>query len=367
MSHIAEVYAKDLGVKIGKPVITDHYYPNILDKYIYFNPHGDYPSQEYLYWDIVFSIIKEPLQKEGIEIFTAPKSGNISIKQNNHLIKKSLLYVGTSSHLVQISDIFHIPSVCVLGNMFENNFNLFKHSKVITPDFSDIKPSFSLQEAQNRVNEINPELIAQMILSQLQIDHNINFKTIKIGKNFANQIVEIVPNFFQPNKELKGNPINLRSDIHFDLQNIFYWCQHSIINLHLNKVLEESIISKVPNLKQVIFKYNKEEHEKTDLTNFFKILKKYKKNILIQVSDEEILSDLRLKYFDFNVIFDENPSIESLEIPKNCKFFSKKKFITQGNVFNAEFCAKRLDNSENFSYDEVSKLEIESLYLYVEE
>ena len=27
MTHIAEVYAKDLGVKVGKPHIQDHFYP----------------------------------------------------------------------------------------------------------------------------------------------------------------------------------------------------------------------------------------------------------------------------------------------------------------------------------------------------
>ena len=34
MSHIAEVYAKDLGVEIGRPYITDHFFPGLPDKYI---------------------------------------------------------------------------------------------------------------------------------------------------------------------------------------------------------------------------------------------------------------------------------------------------------------------------------------------
>ena len=34
MSHIAEVYAKDLGVKIGKPVITEHFFPGLPNIYI---------------------------------------------------------------------------------------------------------------------------------------------------------------------------------------------------------------------------------------------------------------------------------------------------------------------------------------------
>ena len=31
MSHVAEVYAKELGTQIGDPILSDHFYPNLLD------------------------------------------------------------------------------------------------------------------------------------------------------------------------------------------------------------------------------------------------------------------------------------------------------------------------------------------------
>ena len=34
MSHIAEEYAKCLGVKIGRPEISEHFYPTPSGKYI---------------------------------------------------------------------------------------------------------------------------------------------------------------------------------------------------------------------------------------------------------------------------------------------------------------------------------------------
>ena len=37
--------------------------------------------------------------------------------------------------------------------------------------------------------------------------------------------MEIVPNFFEPYKEVKGKPVNLRSDLHFDMEMITHWCQ----------------------------------------------------------------------------------------------------------------------------------------------
>ena len=363
MSHIAEVYAKDLGVRIGQPKITDHFYPNVMDKYIYFNPHSDYPSQEYKHWDIVFSMIEGALQEKEINILTAPRQDEMTVKQNNHLIKKSLLYVGTASHRVHISDIFSIPSVCVLGNMYKQNFDLFKYAEIITPDFSEQKPSFEIKETINRVDEIKPESIAKVILAQLEIELDLNFKTIKIGESFHNSTMEIVPNFFEPYQEVKGKPVNLRSDIHFDLEMITYWCQYCIVNLYLDKELDETVVFNLPNLKQIVFKYS-EDHENQDLTNFFKKLKKSGKNIIIEVHNEKIVSDVRLKYFDYPVILKQEAT-EALDLPKDCKYISNKQFVSNGEFYLSESSAKRLDKTNNFVYDGISKSEIESLYLYV--
>jgi hypothetical protein len=125
------------------------------------------------------------------------------------------------------------------------------------------------------------------------------------------------------------------------------------------------MIDACTNLKQVVFNYHN-KHKKLDLTNFIKKLKNNRINFVIQVQDKEIFSDVCVKHFDDNVIQKNN--IEPTNIPdRECKFISKKRFISDGNLFNSEFSSKTLDKSNNFVYDEVSKSEIESLYLYVEE
>ena len=98
---------------------------------------------------------------------------------------------------------------------------------------------------------------------------------------------------------------------------------------------------------------------------FLKKLKSRKINIVIEVKDKNILAETRLKYFDFNIIEEHLPEIK--DIPKNCKFISRKKFSTNKEIYHSQSSAKRLDKSNNFIYDEFSKSEIESLYLYVEE
>ena len=58
MSHIAEVYAKDLGAKIGKPIISNHFFPGVPDKYITIQASNKTPASNYNYWDLVISLIK---------------------------------------------------------------------------------------------------------------------------------------------------------------------------------------------------------------------------------------------------------------------------------------------------------------------
>ena len=67
MSHIIEVYAKDLGVKIGRPHITEHFVPGLPEKYITLHSYDNIPSSEYLYWDIVLNLINPYLKKQGIK------------------------------------------------------------------------------------------------------------------------------------------------------------------------------------------------------------------------------------------------------------------------------------------------------------
>ena len=364
MSSLAEVYAKDLGVKITKPTITDHYFPIYCNKYVCCDITTDTSSQQYEYWDVVNGLLKPIFADHNIGTIEIPKA--ITNKQKNFIIKKSLMYFGVANHFVNIADSYELPSVSLLSNMYEQNFNLFKKAKVITPDFTEIKPSYSPQENPKRINEIKPEQIAQSILDGLGIKHKINFKTIRIGQNFKTDIVEIEPNFFAHSNELVGKPVNIRGDLHFDLANISHWCTMCIVNLYVSDVFNIEALNTMPNLKQLIFKYEK-KHDELDLHKFFKKLKNKKAQIIILTEDEEILSDLRLKYFDYNVIFDEKKSNISEKISDNCKYMSKKKFILNAEVYSSESSAKRLDKSNSFVYDDISKSEIESFYIYDEE
>ena len=68
MSHIAEVYAKELGVKIGRPQITEHYYPGLPDRYITLHSSNKMPASVYKYWDIVTWLLSGHLIDNDIQI-----------------------------------------------------------------------------------------------------------------------------------------------------------------------------------------------------------------------------------------------------------------------------------------------------------
>ena len=375
MSHIAEVYAKDIGVKIGKPVITEHFFPGLPEKYITFQASNKMQSKNYLYWDVVIKLVKPHMGDIKIVQVGGPKDDVVkgvdlfspsSYKQMNYIIKNGIGHFGVDSLPMHVASVYDKPITALFGNLFKENASPLwnKKSKAIClePNFSDKKPSFG--KDCSRINEIKPEKIAQSVIDQLSIKEKVKFQTVNIGNSFSRETLEIVPNFFAIAPELKDQPINLKANVHLNYENIIYWCQYCKVNLYLKEIIPDEVINSCSNLKQVIFEYSKNTEDEA-FNKFLKKLKSNKINIIIQVKDKDILSSTRLKYFDFNIIEQEYSDLK--DIPENCKFLSKKKFSTNKEVYNSESCAKRLDKSNNFVYDEVSKLEIESLYLYVEE
>ena len=375
MSHIAEVYAKDLGVKIGRPHITDHFFPGLPDKYITVQSSSKMPAAKYKYWDIVLMLIKPYLQNEGIKIIQIGGPEEVKIqgidynclgttyKQMNYIIKKSLTHVGCDSLPGHIAGVYDTPSVILHFNLYPENSKPLWHkinkSISLSPDFSEKKPSFST--ACDRINEIKAETIGQSVLDQLGIKNQLKFKTIKIGKHFHSERVEIVPNFFGFSEKLQGKPVNIRGDLHFDMGKIVEWCKMCIVNLHIDQYFDTEILNHLTNVKQIIFKY-KDCHNDIDLNSFFNFIKSKKIRLLIVCGDKENIADVRFKYFDFDVIDDIEPEKEI----KSEKFFSKKLFISNGETYSCESSANRLDKSHNFVYDEASSKELESLYLYEE-
>lgn len=163
MSHIAEVYAKDIGVKIGKPVITEHFFPGLPEKYITFQASNKMQSKNYLYWDVVIRLVKLHIGDIKIVQVGGPKDDIVkgvdlflpsSYKQMNYIIKNGSGHFGVDSLPMHVASVYDKPITALFGNLFKENASPLwnKNSKAIClePDFSDKKPSFWKKLHQNK-------------------------------------------------------------------------------------------------------------------------------------------------------------------------------------------------------------------------
>lgn len=376
MSHIAEVYAKDLGVKIGKPKITEHFYPIKSEKYIAFQGFSEAPCKNYNYWDVVFKLIKPHLLENDISIVELATTGvtntfgvdescsPVSNRHNNYIVSKSLLYLGLDEIYMHVASSYDKPIVALFSNNYKENTKPLWNSKskttLLEPDFSEIRPSFATEESKVRINEIKPEVIAQSVLDSLNIKETINFKTKYIGKNYHQPSVEIVPDFFGHSPELHNTLITLRGDLFFDEEKIYQWAQTNHLNLHLKDKISDGLLHAISERVQSLVFYLKDAD--INYNKFFKKIHSLKISLKVVVEDSSILDDLREKYFDFDLVEKEKQSEEIKE--GTFKYLSKKKFVSRAQVYSSEFSSKKLDNSNIFTYDEDSSKELESLYLY---
>lgn len=315
MSHLIEEYAKSLGVKIGKPILSSHFYPTLKDKYITFHTNNKkVPAKHYDHWKIVFDLIKDYLKKSGISVvqvggqedpfcdFCDQDTRGSSFKQMAYVIKNSLLHLGIDSLPMHIASAYDNNIVALFSNLYKENaapvWNKSSKVKLFSPDFSIEKPTFSFNEQTKRVNEINPEKIATSVLDILGINHDLNdIETLNIGYHYHNKITEIIPNFIPKKEDYRQKLINLRCDYELMEESLSQWLTRKT-NLMINKPVDLSTLN--------FFKENIAgltiflgEHEFNE--EYFINLNKLNIGFNLISRHKDKLSDLRLEFFDYTV------------------------------------------------------------------
>jgi hypothetical protein len=72
MSHLIEEYAKCCGVDIGKPIIKEHFYPIVFEKFITLHVDAKDQARSYSHWSVVLQLLSKPLADNGIKIMQTP-------------------------------------------------------------------------------------------------------------------------------------------------------------------------------------------------------------------------------------------------------------------------------------------------------
>jgi len=359
MTHIVEEYAKSLGVKIGKPIITEHFYPLNSDKYITFHTNDTKsPARHFDYWGLVFNLIKPYLKENNIDIVQVGSSDDpeydlcdintlgSSFKQMCYIVSKAELHLGIDSLPVHIASSYDIPIVGVYSNLFPECSGPVWNDKSktikISPDFSENKPSFSDNENPKRVNEIKPEKIASAVLDLLLIDHDLSkYKTLNTGKHYNNKITEVIPDFLPQKEEFRGKLVNLRFDFNCPEEFQNEWLDRTC-NLMINKPVDIYLIhAKRSNIKgMTIFlgEHDFDEEYFKNLTSFgisFTLISKY----------PEKLPELRLKFFDYTIEEYKINSKKDLDINDdlcdNTFYHSNKTLISKNKKYNSKAAWKK--------------------------
>lgn len=381
MGHLIEEYAKSLGVKIGKPVLVDHYYPSIYDRYITIHNDDKFDSRNYEYFPQVINLIRPILHENNIKIIQVGSSENpklinvdgvlinLNLKQSSYILKNSLLHVGIDSLPVHIASMYNIPIVALYSNVNLKNSQPYWSDKnkiiLLESDKKENKPSYAPQESPKTIRTIKPEDIANSILKLLNINNIINFKTLDIGCHYHIPVVEVVPNFRANLQDQKEKTIYIRADLHFDDQNIAFWCSNHKVKIISDRMLSLDLLNHFSaKIEHVFFKL-----KNMDIApQYFEEVKKAKINFTICTTDKENLSKIRNNFFDFKVQYDNtNERVEQFS-KKECKFLTNKVLISNGIIYASEAhlkIDKKLDSiNETIYSDNDFWKDAEHYYLY---
>lgn len=368
MGHLIEEYAKNLGVKIGKPILQNHYYPILAEKYITIHCDNKIDSKNYEYFPQVLTLLKPILRHNGYKIFQIggpedPKLKdvdghllNLTFQQSSNVIKNSQLHIGIDSLPVHIASMYDIPIVAIYSHIYPANAYPYWSSKekviILESDKNGFKPSFSYQESPKTIRSIKPEQVAQSALNLLGLNFEINFDTLYIGSHYHIPVVEVIPNFKANIEDQKNNTIYIRSDLHLDIDNLAFWCANYKVKIIAKEVLPLDLLKHFSkNIDTIFFKISD-----TSISNeYFESLKRLKIKFNICTLDKENLSEFRNNYFDFNVEFD-NEKERILNFKKiNSNFLTSKIIISNGKAYASEMHAvedKPLDKEVSISYDD---------------
>jgi hypothetical protein len=228
MPHLIEEYARNLGVRVEKPPVALEYIPIPFSKYVVFCSGKTEFAFTYDYFSDVLRIVCGALIANGYGFVQIGNQGDqliegcfdargCTFKQAMFLVANSELVVANNSVVVSFADAMEKKTVALYGNVYPENFGpYFCQDKtfVIQPDFNEKKPTLQDKEAEKRVNEIMPEVVAQAILIALDLEHMVdlsNLKTFFIGSSYNTRHLEVVPNF--PPVSHDNEMVVLRGDL----------------------------------------------------------------------------------------------------------------------------------------------------------
>jgi hypothetical protein len=354
MSHLIELYAKDLGVQIEhRPQINEHYYPVSSGKYITIHNSNKLPSKNYSYWNEVVSILKPELKKRNIDIIQVgteedPKIlgvdkffNNTSFNQSFFIIKKSLCHVGIDSCPVHIASSYNIPTVSIYAHTYSSTCDpVWNKNKaiVIESNRNGNKPSFSNSENPKTIDFIKPEEIANSVFESLNFDKYKSIESLYIGDKFLEKKVDILLSELPKVSIPENCEVRIRMDLTFDENKCYEFLSkfNRKVTIITDKTLSLNLL-KIISRKIDTLEYISKEFDE----DFIKAARSLAVNLKLKCTDKKNLAIERSKNFDFEIDLDSSKDdakqlreeMVSKIDEKEIKAFSGKYYINGDKVF----------------------------------
>lgn len=385
MSHLIEEYAKNLGVKIGKPVFPTHYVPIIDDKYITVHVDNKIDSKFYEFFPEVIELLKNLLNPLGYKIYQIGGGDDPQLplvdksflgftrKQTSYIVKHSSLHLGIDSFPVHQASTFDVPIVVLYSHIYPSHANPYWSTaskvRILEADRGGRKPSYTYQEKPKSINTIKPEDVVKNACELLNIPYRKSINTKFIGELYSQAVVEIIPNFYGFAEELKNRLINIRMDYFHNENNLFAWCSNYSCHIVANKPIAVSLLAQCKNnIKKITFQIQNTEDFPRE---YLEAVKNLGIDIACSTKNKEQLPRIRNFYFDFRVELDEPPNQDKVnelsQIP-NLKFLTKKDIFSKAKRYASKAhvdCDQVfVDRASDVIYNESFWTDLDHYFIY---
>ena len=188
--HLLETYALLSGAKIGQCYIDTEPVPLPAKNYITFHPECQKATaRQYSRWNDVIGLLKNHKifneQYIIIQIGSITDNkydvdehylGSLNFQQLAFLIKHSSLHLGYDSFPMHMASHFDKKMVALFAYYAKSSgpyFSSVNNIRLLEPDYTKYKPSFSFIDEYNLINTIEPIVVYQNILDLLSINNDI--------------------------------------------------------------------------------------------------------------------------------------------------------------------------------------------------
>jgi hypothetical protein len=374
--HLIERYATACGVKIGEPFIYEVFFPVNIEKYISFQPFSKYSSKNYDHWDEVINIIISYLNENGIQLVQIgaknDKSinhcisfcGQTSISQAAYIVKNSIMHIGADSFSTHIASGYQKKILAIYSNNNINNVKPYwskEEDMILLKAESSKKPSYSAEEHPKSINSIKPETIAKGILKLLNISHKKLPKTLRIGSNYINKTLEVIPDKPMNPQSINIDNIIIRMDYFFNEEVLSLFLSHKKCIIFTNKPINEDLIKRYKqNIIQVVYII-----EKQNDPEFIKILKRNTINaVMVSFLPENELNEFKLNYMDYGLIIKKDHPVNNIKITDKTYFKSSRILLSSEGQYNTKYQWLSKDMSNKFINNDELLKELEELYIF---